>query len=181
MDPIQTYHKRAYKKYKHKYFALRRQQSAGNPDIRCVPNSLFDVRFESGPFSSGSDLGLSIVQSKPKLAINKPNSSFYSVLMFDPDAPTRSNPTKANWLHWMIVNDSDTIVDFDPPTPPIGSGPHRYFFYLLEQSGRISSDDLKRIYDSNNRANFDVDRFIRENQLKIISCKMFQTSHTKAS
>ena len=53
--------------------------------------------------------------------------------MIDPDAPSRTNPIKANWLHWMIINtgfdksghllQGQTIWEYYGPAPPKGSGP----------------------------------------------------------
>jgi large subunit ribosomal protein L35 len=30
--------------------------------------------------------------------------NLYTLLMVDPDAPSRENPVKRSWLHWMVVN-----------------------------------------------------------------------------
>lgn len=71
--------------------------------------------------------------------------------MHDPDAPA------GNHLHWILVNISlsdennlgETLLEYKGPSPPKGSGTHKYIFLLLEQERKI--DDIKSIpiYDSN--------------------------------
>ena len=34
---------------------------------------------------------------------NEPDS-FYTLMMVDPDAPTRNNATLREFMHWMVVN-----------------------------------------------------------------------------
>lgn len=68
----------------------------------------------------------------------------YVLMMVDPDAPNRANPTSAHWRHWLVVNikGSDlkrgqlkgtTLTEYHPPSPPSKSGFHRYQFLLFEQ------------------------------------------------
>lgn len=60
--------------------------------------------------------------------------------MFDPDAPSSSNPVNAEWRHWLVVNipgskidDGETKIQYAPPQPPKGSGRHRYIFAVYKQ------------------------------------------------
>ncbi|XP_056232522.1 phosphatidylethanolamine-binding protein 4 isoform X2 [Seriola aureovittata] len=68
----------------------------------------------------------------------------YVLVMVDPDAPSRTNPTSAYWRHWLVVDiqgdalkkgqiQGTTLTDYHPPTPPQKSGFHRYQFMLFEQ------------------------------------------------
>ncbi|XP_054630341.1 phosphatidylethanolamine-binding protein 4 isoform X2 [Dunckerocampus dactyliophorus] len=68
----------------------------------------------------------------------------YVLVMVDPDAPSRSKPTSANWRHWLVTNiqggalktgqlQGTTVTDYHPPTPPQASGFHRYQFMLFEK------------------------------------------------
>ena len=70
--------------------------------------------------------------------------------MIDPDAPSRANPTAANFLHWVktdlrIRSSTATNITADnatdafsylSPAPAQGSGPHRYTFLLFDQPRR---------------------------------------------
>ncbi|XP_071338679.1 phosphatidylethanolamine-binding protein 4 [Trachinotus anak] len=68
----------------------------------------------------------------------------YTLVMVDPDAPSRTNPTSAYWRHWLVVDiqgdalkkgqiQGTSLADYRPPTPPHKSGFHRYQFMLFEQ------------------------------------------------
>ncbi|KAH6921130.1 hypothetical protein HPB50_027881 [Hyalomma asiaticum] len=68
----------------------------------------------------------------------------FALLMLDPDAPSRENPSLRNWLHWMVINAHTTrrldkgqqVVRYNGPTPPEGTGPHRYVFLAFCQGGK---------------------------------------------
>ncbi|XP_034025877.1 phosphatidylethanolamine-binding protein 4 isoform X2 [Thalassophryne amazonica] len=68
----------------------------------------------------------------------------YTLVMVDPDAPSRTNPTSAYWRHWLVVDiqgsslkngmvKGRTLTEYARPTPPRNSGFHRYQFMLFEQ------------------------------------------------
>ncbi|KAG7480730.1 hypothetical protein MATL_G00059410 [Megalops atlanticus] len=68
----------------------------------------------------------------------------YALMMVDPDAPSRCSPTRSHWRHWLVVDivGSDlkkgdikglVLSDYRHPTPPQGTGLHRYQFMLFEQ------------------------------------------------
>jgi len=91
--------------------------------------------------------------------------------MVDPDAPSRDNPTAAQWLHWLVVNipGSDlkagdvslgkVLMQHNGPSPPQNSGPHRYVFVLYDQ-GKTSV----RSRVSRNRAGFDLEKWSTSRQ-----------------
>ena len=64
----------------------------------------------------------------------------YTLILTDPDAPTRSNPEWSEYCHWIITNvtlGSDkvphpiNVVDYYPPGPPPNTAQHRYVFVFL--------------------------------------------------
>ncbi|XP_072142958.1 protein D2-like [Dermacentor andersoni] len=71
----------------------------------------------------------------------------FALVMLDPDAPSRSAATERSWLHWMVVNAKSTtklhegeqLVSYEGPTPPRGTGPHRYVFLAYCQGGSSSN------------------------------------------
>ena len=101
--------------------------------------------------------------------------------MVDPDAPNRADPKAAQWLHWLVVNipgkslqwvsSSDhclcpgedlsggdvslgkVLMQHNGPSPPQGSGPHRYVFLVYEQPRSV------RARVSRNRAGFDIEKW----------------------
>jgi phosphatidylethanolamine-binding protein (PEBP) family uncharacterized protein len=71
--------------------------------------------------------------------------------MADPDAPSCQNPHMADWIHWVVVNasspdaiDGTTVVPYQPPSPPSGSGNHHYITILFEYDA-IESPSANRI------------------------------------
>ncbi|XP_023658242.1 phosphatidylethanolamine-binding protein 4 [Paramormyrops kingsleyae] len=70
----------------------------------------------------------------------------YTLMMVDPDTPSRCNPTKSHWRHWLVVDivgsdlrkgdvKGSVLSGYRRPTPPRGTGLHRYQFMLFEQQG----------------------------------------------
>jgi phosphatidylethanolamine-binding protein (PEBP) family uncharacterized protein len=105
-----------------------------------------DLMVKFGPDSgkTASDVGntINIAESKPQphvfWKVISPHL-LYTIICWDPDAPQKS------WLHWLIANCSNgttehgvEVIDWTPPTPPKGSGLHRYIFGLFEQAGRLT-------------------------------------------
>ena len=65
-------------------------------------------------------------------------------VMYDPDA---SIP---QWLHYLVINipngditKGETIVHYSGPSPPPGTGVHRYIFEQLEQQNKYSINSIK--------------------------------------
>ncbi|XP_059497081.1 phosphatidylethanolamine-binding protein 4 isoform X2 [Stegostoma tigrinum] len=75
----------------------------------------------------------------------------YVLIMVDPDAPSKENPKYRFWRHWLMTDihgkdlqtgfiQGTVLSEYRPPTPPSGTGYHRYQFFLYEQpEGRIIS------------------------------------------
>lgn len=98
----------------------------------------------------------------------------HSIIVFsDPDAPTRSNATFREILHWRVVNipgtdvsNGDTLTEYIGSGPPQGTGLHRYIFLVYKQPGKI---DFKVPRVSNRsregRRNFKARQFAAEYNL----------------
>ncbi|TLD26640.1 hypothetical protein PspLS_04627 [Pyricularia sp. CBS 133598] len=74
----------------------------------------------------------------------------YAVALTDPDAPSRDDPEKSEFCHWvatgnLVTNprthesdcytlslvDLKDVVSYRPPSPPEKTGPHRYVFIVF--------------------------------------------------
>ncbi|KAJ3751378.1 PEBP-like protein [Lentinula detonsa] len=84
---------------------------------------------------------------------SKRGETSYTLVMTDPDAPSRADPKYRQFRHWVITglkspptsqNPSGTAsltalkteastTPYRPPGPPPGSGPHRYCFLLFQE------------------------------------------------
>ncbi len=98
---------------------------------------------------------------EPKIYTNIKPAKLYTILMFDINAP---NPS---YVHWLVINNNTTIINYMPPSPPSGS--HNYFIYILEQSSSIN-------YNYNERTNFDQNKFISLYKLKLFDSIHFIVS-----
>ena len=105
------------------------------------------------PYTSnlGKAISLAFTQPQPyirfKRIANHPDkdTTRYTLVLTDPDAPTRSNATSGEIAHWIQTglyfdppdprkNGADyarDILPYRPPMPPRGSGPHRYVIVML--------------------------------------------------
>lgn len=97
----------------------------------------------------------------------------YLLVMVDPDAPSAKKPTKRYWRHWVVAGisgaslktgsiDGKTLSKYSGPTPPSGSGPHRYQLYLFSYTGNLKSGE---VLNDKDRGSWNVAHFIQQNDL----------------
>jgi phosphatidylethanolamine-binding protein len=84
--------------------------------------------------------------SPPFVTFSPAPSTHYTLIMTDPDAPSRANPTFREYIHWAVVNipgnevsQGEEVCSYMGAGPPYNTGPHRYLF-LLYQQGRILTE-----------------------------------------
>jgi len=130
----------------------------------------FIVKFGPESKMTASDFGNTITteQAQPEphvfWKVISPDT-LYTLICWDPDAQAKS------WLHWLIVNCSSGslkngvhVMNWSPPTPPKGSGLHRYIFGLFQQSGTLT-------LDAPAHGGFHVANFAAQNKLTPIAYK----------
>ncbi|XP_072914517.1 phosphatidylethanolamine-binding protein 4 isoform X2 [Hemitrygon akajei] len=113
----------------------------------------------------------------------------YVLIMVDPDAPSKSNPVFRHWRHWLVTNihgrdllDGNVkgmvLSEYRPPTPPSGTGYHRYQFFLYEQpdDAVITLNE----HDKKSFGNWNLNLFItRSNLGKPVASTQFMTQNYK--
>jgi len=129
------------------------------------------VYFNGVKVENNMDIELKQVQTQPKIKFNIPANKYYTILMVDPDAPSATDPINKHWLHWMVMNNNETVINFQPSLPSKNSGKHRYYIYLLEQQNKI---DKLPTYS---RPKFSVEQFITKYKLKPIASFMYKTDN----
>lgn len=89
---------------------------------------------------------------EPNVSWNADDNEFYSLILVDPDAPSRKNPVSREYRHWLVVNipgssvhDGEVALEYMGPAPPKGTDYHRYIFLIYKQNDRISSKQLKEL------------------------------------
>ena len=98
----------------------------------------------------GNELTPTQVQHKPIVKWESDEESYYTLLMTDPDAPSRAEPTYGEVRHWLVgnirgnaVEEGETFFDYLGCSPPKGSGLHRYIFFVFKQRGKLEFDEPK--------------------------------------
>jgi len=107
----------------------------------------------------------------PNIKSNIDPKKFYTIMIVDEDAPSKTNPINKYMIHLLIINNKTTIFDYKPPNPPINSGPHRYHVLVYEQSNIIDKFNI----NIDSRPKFNFDKFVLTNILKLFDKFMFQT------
>ena len=113
--------------------------------------------------------------AKPDVIISGTDNSKgkkYSVIMLDPDAPLGKGTR--TWTHWFVTISSDgTIINelypYQPPSPPPGSGKHRYIFNLYDEI-QIQMDMKKNNLAGNDYYNKVIEPLLK--QVKPIASKV---------
>ncbi|KAJ7553024.1 hypothetical protein O6H91_06G081600 [Diphasiastrum complanatum] len=127
-----------------------------------VPSVEMTVQYGPRQIGNGCELKPSATTMAPKVQLNGDRNSFYTLVMTDPDAPSPSEPTMREWLHWIVADipgSSDAtqgkqIVPYMGPKPPIGI--HRYIFVLFKQPGRM------QMFPPHARNNFSTRNFAEQ-------------------
>ncbi|ALC47241.1 CG7054 [Drosophila busckii] len=125
------------------------------PDVLDVapPSGKLEVKYPTGVVvQTGNELTPTQVKDEPSVSwAAESTDALYTLLMVDPDAPSRAQPTFREILHWAVVN----IVGNQ-----LASGDT-----LAEQSARVEEDMRigKRTRDG--RFNFSVRKFAAKHGL----------------
>lgn len=107
------------------------------------------VTYPSGVTADlGNELTPTQVKDKPSLKWEHDEDSFYTLILSDPDAPSRAKPTIREVRHWYVVNipgnkveEGDTLFDYIGSGPPKDTGLHRYVFTVYKQPGSLNFDE----------------------------------------
>lgn len=147
--------------------ALTRKRKCSRRSRRCQrggnPSGVLEVSWPGGAATAapGPLLSRGLVVAQPVVKILPPSGNPLLLVCSDPDAPA------GIWLHWLVANPGrspEDIVPWAPPTPPKGSGIHRYQFRLYEISGLPPPAPKSR-------AAFPLESFVVEHGLKLLDEK----------
>ncbi|XP_042520767.1 protein MOTHER of FT and TFL1-like [Macadamia integrifolia] len=134
------------------------------------PTIEFTVHYGSKQVANGCEIKPSATSNKPRVQLSGSrviSNNLYTLVMTDPDAPSPSEPTMREWLHWIVVDipqgldasKGKEIVPYMGPKPPTGI--HRYVFALFQQRGPMGRD----ILPPDARCNFSTRNFAAQSGL----------------
>lgn len=96
----------------------------------------------------GNALTPTEVKDQPTVTFAADPNAFYTLIMTDPDAPSRKDPKHREWQHWMVgnipggkIDEGETLAAYVGSGPPQGTGLHRYVFLIFKQSGVLQFDE----------------------------------------
>ncbi|KAJ7203360.1 phosphatidylethanolamine-binding protein [Mycena pura] len=165
------------------------------------PRAVLTLILPSGPVQLGAEVPLSETVGPPGIAIAAApmddditaeglvrNEMRYTLVMFDPDAPSAAQPTSSQFRHWVItglvpaadptapaVQTVSAANAYRPPGPPKGSGIHRYTFVLFREPPNFSLPDGASELDPSieARRRWDAAEFGRRNGLHMVGAAFY--------
>ncbi|KAJ9132060.1 hypothetical protein P3X46_034573 [Hevea brasiliensis] len=125
-----------------------------------VPSVSMSVYYGSKHVTNGCDIKPSIAVTPPKLSISGHPDHLYTLVMTDPDAPSPSEPSMREWVHWIVADipggtnpsKGKEILSYVGPRPPVGI--HRYILVLFQQKMELGMAEQPQ-----SRANFNTRMF----------------------
>ncbi|CAL4896434.1 unnamed protein product [Urochloa decumbens] len=125
-------------------------------------SALLRLFYGGREMTCGSELRPSQVATEPTVHITdgaRGGTAFYTLVMVDPDSPSPSNPSKREYLHWLVTdipegagaNHGNEVVSYESPRPTAGI--HRFVFIVFRQAAP------QAIYAPGWRANFNTRDF----------------------
>ncbi|RZC39025.1 PBP domain containing protein [Asbolus verrucosus] len=119
------------------------------PDvIDQAPKSTLQVAFGANQVSLGGELTPTQVKYSPLVSWEVEEGSHYTLIFTDPDAPSRANPIRREFLHWLVVNipgsdlsQGQVLAEYLSSAPPKDSGLHRYTFLVYKQAKRVDFEE----------------------------------------
>uniref|UniRef100_A0A2M3Z5S4 Putative phosphatidylethanolamine-binding protein n=1 Tax=Anopheles braziliensis TaxID=58242 RepID=A0A2M3Z5S4_9DIPT len=89
---------------------------------------------------AGKELQPVEVREEPKVEWCADPTALYTLIMLDPDSPSRMEPWNREFAHWLVgnipgrhVEQGETMFQYMPVFPRAGSGCHRYIFLIFRQ------------------------------------------------
>ena len=96
----------------------------------------------------GNELTPLSVQDEPTVQWPTEEGQYYTLIMTDPDAPSRTDQKFSQIKHWLVVNIpgndlsmGETLAGYRGSLPPEGSGLHRYIFLVYKQPGHLKHSE----------------------------------------
>ncbi|EFA04147.2 protein D2 [Tribolium castaneum] len=142
------------------------------PDVvHVAPSKLLKVEYKktNKEVHLGNELAPKDVRDAPSVTYSGDPHAFYTLVMTDPDAPSRKNPKAKEWNHWLVGNipgsdlsKAQVLTEYVGAGPPKDTGLHRYVFLLYKQPGKITFQEEHKSNTNGNRAKFSTENFAKK-------------------
>eukprot|EP00249_Psilotum_nudum_P025358 c29750_g1_i1 orf=523-1044(+) len=148
-----------------------------------VPSVEMLVRYPIRQVNNGCEIKPLAVVERPQVQIGgrKFGDAFFTLIMTDPDAPSPSEPSLREWVHWIVTDIPEgtdatrgrEVLPYDAPKPLVGI--HRYVFVLFKQLGPLI------VIPPTARSNFKIREFAAEYGLGLPVAAVYFNSQKQAS
>jgi phosphatidylethanolamine-binding protein (PEBP) family uncharacterized protein len=147
------------------------------PDvIHQAPAHPLEVRFGSNQVNLGNTLTPTQVKDPPThIQWPADDNALYTVMMTDPDAPSRKDPKFREWHHWLVVNvpgtkvnSGEAISQYIGSGPPEKTGLHRYVLLVYKQQGKINDKEHGHLTNrsADKRGGWKAENFVKKHHLE---------------
>ncbi|KAG4069563.1 hypothetical protein HA402_006929 [Bradysia odoriphaga] len=153
--------------------------------IETSPHLTMKILYPNGYYVKAGNIMRTIdVEEQPLVywKTDPTKTDYYTIVMFSPDYPERSNPIMANFLHWMVVNipggrveDGEVICDYLGALPEPDKELHRYIFLVYKQKAKSNYGMEERIFgdDFSARERFSIKKFVNRYLLSPVAGNIF--------
>ena len=90
--------------------------------------------------------------NQPVVTYTPAPATHYTLVMTDPDAPTRAKPIFGEFIHWAVVNipgnaveQGEVVLNYMGAGPPYNGGAHRYLFLLFKQKRILTENEISTL------------------------------------
>ncbi|XP_053953396.1 protein D2-like [Anastrepha ludens] len=152
------------------------------------PKDFLKVIYDSGVMADkGVEVTPTQVKHQPKVEW-KPASAdtYYTLLMTDPDVPSRAKPESREFEHWLVgnipgdqLNKGEVISEYVGSGAPKGTGLHRYVFLLFQQAKKLEFTETRATNKSmEGRQKFSTKNFVEKYGLGVpVAGNFFQAQY----
>ncbi|KAI6208895.1 Protein D3 [Aphelenchoides besseyi] len=110
------------------------------PDVfKLAPPSHALVRYEKRDVNLGNVISSRFTKNQPRVYWRGNPHNYFALALVDPDAPSRKDPTIAQFRHWLVINipgknvkKGQVISKYFQPAPGEKTRWHRYVFFDLQ-------------------------------------------------
>ncbi|KAL0441967.1 UNVERIFIED_CONTAM: protein MOTHER of FT and TFL1 [Sesamum radiatum] len=144
-----------------------------------VPTVSMSVYYGSKHVNNGCDIKPSMAAAPPRVTITGHANELYTLVMTDPDAPSPSEPSMREWVHWIVtdipgrsnVTRGREVLPYIGPRPPVGI--HRYILVLFQQNGSVEGGVEAPV----SRTHFNTRAFAQELDLGMPVATVYFNAH----
>ncbi|KAI5808098.1 phosphatidylethanolamine-binding protein [Peziza echinospora] len=172
-----------------------------------TPATMISVSYPSKKeVTLGNTLSPKETQDVPKIQITPEaadDDSKYTLVLTDPDAPSREDPKWSEFCHWISSDiklpsieaiasaqsleeaspkKGKDVVDYMGPAPPEGTGKHRYVFLLYRngpKTGTLTGPADHRKNWGGDKPRHGARQWAKENDLTLVGANFFFAQNSK--